>query len=335
MLIIQPLSISLALAFQGSFADSAIIREVLLYLLAKRSETPLVVEAEQAVLLLSAFVIMPTSGLPSQWPHRFENHFESLISPVTKQFEAWADWAKQEQRTRTAFGFYYINLFRHVLTHNADNRISAPRLAGKRLPAPSLAWLATSEAECHAHLSTAKDLSEVLVTQALRKPNERVQFVTENAYYCQVALLQQAFVEQCSSLMANLTGQISEVTLRSEGHLFSSQIDAVFATDPKAAIKYWKNDIFALYLLHHTLALLREYPIAILYELAKTNDTLKPPVTPDGMPATKDQEPERQAICLWRAAQIWQAVQLASLSQREQLIVPYALFVSVMHLVRI
>lgn len=331
---------SLALSSQGLFTAARFIREALLTALNMR--TPIravfsskpVTSIEQAILLLNAFKITPQSGLPSQWPTDFDNFFEKLCLAPEEQSSQWKDWIMQEERTRTAFGFYFVNLFRHVLTFDMDNRLTAPRLAGRRLPAPSQAWYAGSEEDWRASNALAKIPYDSLITQALRKGEDRPLLVCRNTFYLQVALLRQSFVEMSSSRMPSLGGgSLSGHSLREEGRILTERIDSVFSslTPNKPEIRLWKPDLVSLFLLHHVLALLRVYSITSLCEIAETNANFDELGAVGNM--TENQRRELSRVCLWRAAHILQAIQKATSMQSQQLIVPYALFVSVLFLV--
>lgn len=268
---------------------------------------------------------MPRSGLPSQWPRDFDSFFGKLCSSVEVEPETWKGWAMQEQCTRTAYGFCYINLFRHILTLDADGRISALKPPGPRPPFPSQAWLASSGVTFEANNEEARIRPNQFCVHSLEKKTDRLLFLTRNAFYFQVVLLHQAYSESLFARMAQSDFNASgthDKALWEEGRTLTSRFDDIFAcpTISKLRTEFWKPDVLALFLLHQALALHRIQPVTVLCQLAESNASF--------------QVAEREASrAFWRAAQIFQAVQHAPSKQRQQLIVPYALFVSVMFMV--
>lgn len=334
---------SLALSSQGAFTAASILREALFRALNLR--TPIraipssrpITAIEQAILLLSSFTVMPQGGVPSQWPTDFEGFFEKLCLPPDQQVPEWQEWSAREERTRTAFGYCFINLFRHVLTFDAEVGFSAPRLAGQhiRFPATNQAWYAKSVEDWRAASSVSDISHEALLTQVLRKRDERSAIVCRNTFYLQVALLRQAFVEMASSRISSASANsLSSSSLKEEGSLLTSQLDSVFtvANSTQLHVRFWKPDVLSLFLLHHTLALVRVHPITELCNIALTSGSFAMPET--NCAVTAQSQGGQSRIQLWRAAHILQAIQKATSMQLQQLIVPYALFVSVMFLVR-
>lgn len=290
---------------------------------------------EQAILLMSSFTVEPRGGVPSQWPLQFDSFFSRLCPTTDQQTQEWKQWALCEERTRTAFGFYFINLFRYVFSLHTEKSSSAPILAGRRFPAPHEAWYAKSEEEWAKASTINKVTCESLVTQFLRKANERPKAVCRNTFYLQVALLRQAYFEIASLRAATSNGvNNTSQSIREEGLMLTTQLDSVFslARTAQPAIRLWKPDIYSLFLLHHVLALIRVYPVSVLCEVAETDGTL--PVPNPASPGAQQKQREQARIQIWRASHVLQAVQKGTPSQRQQLVVPYALFISVMFLVR-
>lgn len=293
-----------------------------------------VTAVEQSILLMSAFTTDLQGDTPSQWPLNFDSFFNRLCPSSDQRSHEWRKWASNEERTRTAFGFYFINLFRHLFTSNAETQSSAPTLAGRSLPAPYETWYAISEEDWKAAIPSTKLTCDSLATQFLRKANERPRAVCGNALYMQVALLRQAYFEMPSSRGSGSSG-VSNASrfIQEEGFMLTTQLDSVFslARNAQPAIRLWKPEIYSLFLHHHVLALTRHYPVSVLYDIAEADTTLA--LFDDASAAAQQKQREQARIQLWRASHVLQAIQKGTFAQRQQLIVPYALFISVMILV--
>lgn len=279
---------------------------------------------------------MPISPTPSQWPRNTEGHFAKLCPTQSDERTDWKNWVSLEERSRTAYAFHWINLFRYVLTYNVDNSQPGPKLSDKMLPQPSALWLASTNNQWSRlnknETSILRIPRNLLISCALSKEELHAGTATENALCLQLAVLQQTFKERCSTFIANLSGgQITENTFREEGKLLVGQLDWVFSLkEARIPIASWKSDIFGLFLLHHTLVLVRSHTIPDLCDLAVESGSLTYQI---GDTELQDQSAELRATSLWRAAHIWHACLSASKDQLQQLIVPYAIFVSVMFLV--